>query len=237
MSDPKPQGDSFAALFEATRPSASRARSKGVGDELDVVVAQIGKDAVFVDLDEKEQGFIESKDLTSESGELTVKVGSRLRARVAEVGGRPGATRLVPLVVRDMATGAVASVAPAAGASIAVGARIKGNVVEVERYGIFVQWGPATPRPQRGLVPTTELGVPRNADLHKLYPKGAEIEAKVVAIDERGRIRLSVTALADDDERKAYETFTKGGDPKKPLPTRSFGTLGDLLAKASQKKK
>src|SRR5689334_339905 len=103
MSSRESFGESFAALFEgdASRTPVRRAIASGL--ELDVVVVQIGCDAVFVGLDGKQEGFIEAKDLISKAGELTVKPGSRVIARVVEVGGRPGAVRFVPVYVRSSA--------------------------------------------------------------------------------------------------------------------------------------
>src|SRR6266851_5067766 len=104
MMPKEPKGESFAALFEGdANRTTPRRRSLGIGEELDVVVVQIGRDAVFVELDGKQEGFIEAKDLTSKAGELTVKVGSRITARVVETGGRPGAVRLIPVFVRPPA--------------------------------------------------------------------------------------------------------------------------------------
>src|ERR671925_90642 len=90
----KPKGESFAALFESEAGRTPKRRSLGVGQELDVVVV----------LDGKQEGFIEAKDLTNKDGDLTVKVGSRITARVVETGGRPGAVRLVPVYVRPPAS-------------------------------------------------------------------------------------------------------------------------------------
>lgn len=244
--------ESFASLFEAgPRVAAVRVRVH-VGAELDVTVVQIGKDAVFVGLDEKREGFIEAADLLSKEGELTVKVGSRLRARVIELEGRPGAVRLAPLFLtaprgegRDEARaeepspGTLAS--PSRGA-VAVGATVRGTVAGVERFGVFVQLaapsaGPAPSgsskghgRGVRGLVPVVELGVPRGSDLHKMFPVGTELSAKVIAVDEQGRIRLSVIALAADEERRSFEEEKAKLNPAGGRE-RSFGTLGDLLAK------
>src|SRR5215475_15445243 len=100
----KPKGESFAALFEGDAGRTPRRRSFGVGEELDVVVVQVGRDAVFVELDGKQEGFIEAKDLMNKEGELTVKIGSRITSRVVETGGRPGAVRLVPVYVRPPAS-------------------------------------------------------------------------------------------------------------------------------------
>jgi small subunit ribosomal protein S1 len=235
------KGESFAALFEAEAGKATpHRRSFNIGEELDVVVVQIGRDAVFVGLDGKQEGFIESKDLTSKEGNLTVKIGSRITARVVEIGGRLGAVRLAPVYVRPPAAeepDAVPEAAVSVGSgTLAVGASIKGTVALVERYGVFVQMTQGSPgkRGVRGLVPTAELGVPRGADLHKMFPLGTELEAKIIAIDERNRIKLSVVALNADVERRDYEAHRTKGQGKSETGSPRFGTLGDLF---SQKKR
>jgi small subunit ribosomal protein S1 len=235
------KGESFAALFEADAGKATpHRRSFNIGEELDVVVVQIGRDAVFVGLDGKQEGFIESKDLSTKEGNLTVKVGSRITARVVEIGGRLGAVRLAPVYVRPPAA-EEPDAAPEMAVSVdsgalAVGAGVKGTVALVERYGVFLQItaGGAGKRGVRGLVPTAELGVPRGADLHKLFPLGTELEAKIVAIDERNRIKLSVVALNADVERRDYEAHRTKGQGKGETTSPRFGTLGDLF---SQKKR
>jgi small subunit ribosomal protein S1 len=240
MSEQQPKGESFAALFEGAVSHAPRRHSFAPGEEMDVVVVQIGRDAVFVELDGKQEGFIEAKDLSNKAGELTVKIGSRVRARVVEVGGRPGAVRLLPVLVRppvaEEADAEPVMVEGAAGSTIMVGATVRGSVVGIERYGVFLQLGASgaagTKRPPRGLVPVAELGFPRGADLHKLLPLGTELDAKVTAIDERSRIRLSVVALRADTERREFEAFEQkskiGGGTER---AKGFGTLGDLLTR------
>jgi small subunit ribosomal protein S1 len=201
---------------------------------------QIGRDAVFVGLDGKQEGFVESKDLSTKEGNLTVKVGSRITARVVEIGGRLGAVRLAPVYVRPPAAeepDAAPELAVTVGSgALAVGAGVKGTVALVERYGVFLQItaGGAGKRGVRGLIPTAELGVPRGADLHKLFPVGTELEAKIVAIDERNRIKLSVVALNADVERRDYEAHRTKGQGKGETTSPRFGTLGDLF---SQKKR
>ncbi len=210
---------------------------------MDVTVVQIGRDAVFVELDGKQEGFIEAKDLSGKAGELSVKVGSRITAKVAEVGGRPGAVRLVPLVVRSPEIGEPGAepadqlgvVETPEGNTIVVGSTVRGTVSLIERYGVFVDLGGGAKRAPgkrslRGLVPTAELGLPRGADLHRALPVGTELEAKVIAIDERNRIKLSVVALRADAERRDFEAFDKGRGAG-VVANRGLGTLGDLLIK------
>ena len=239
----EPKGESFAALFEKDAGKSTVVRqSFKIGEELDVVVVQIGRDAVFVGLDGKQEGFIESKDVSTKEGTLTVKIGSRIKARVAEIGGRLGAVRLAPVFVRppaaeeDAGTPEIAT-SLGAGGALAVGNRVKGTVALVERYGVFLQLPQAAGskgRGMRGLIPVSELGVPRGADLHKMFPVGTELEALIVAIDERSRIKLSVTALSVEGERRDYEEHRTKSQKKTDGTPQRFGTLGDLF---SQKKR
>src|SRR5678815_5388180 len=129
----EPKRESFAALFEGEAARTPLRRSLKVGEELDVVVVQIGRDAVFVELDGKQEGFIESKDLTNKGGELTAKMGSRITARIVEMGGRTGAVRLTPVLVRPPASEELdAQPMPVEGAAasgaVTVGAKVHGTV-------------------------------------------------------------------------------------------------------------
>jgi small subunit ribosomal protein S1 len=83
-------------------------------------------------------------------------------------------------------------------------------------------------------VPISELGTPRGADLRKAFALGAKLKAMVIGLEE-GKMRLSVTAMKDDEERKEFEGF-KGKAPAADAPaTSGFGTLGDLLKKRGKK--
>jgi small subunit ribosomal protein S1 len=81
-------------------------------------------------------------------------------------------------------------------------------------------------------VPTSELGTPRGADLRKAFALGTKLKAMIIGLEE-GKMRLSLTALKDDEERKEFEGF-KGKEPQGPA-TSGFGTLGDLLKKRPTK--
>jgi len=91
-SDP-PSGESFAALFEQ-QSTPQRSRSFKVGQKLDVLVVQVGRDAVFVELDGKRQGFLEADELRDEQGEITIKAGERITAHVLEANDAQGMFRL-----------------------------------------------------------------------------------------------------------------------------------------------
>jgi small subunit ribosomal protein S1 len=239
-----PEGESFASLFDASRrDTGRRGPPVVVGEKREVTIIKVGRDAVFVSLDGKHEGFIERAAFGDGAADL--REGTRVLARVVDDGrGRDGAPKLVPLVVRGAEGEAEATaVAPteASGPVVAEGLRVKGAVTRVERYGVFVQIAGTQGRSGRGLVPVSELGAPRGADLNKLFPPGTQLEAKVVRIDEDGKVRLSVIALRDDEEQAAFREHKKSADGArgeragaKPAP-RSFGTLGDLLAQHRRK--
>ena len=239
MPDEK-EGGSFADLFaESMKKAPKRARLQP-GERLEVTVSKIGKESVFVELDDKQEGFIERVDLTNADGELTVSEGSRIVAKIVEVGCKAGAVRLAPLAVKSSDDeNALVQAAPQSNEPVLVaGMKVKGHVARVERYGVFVQIVGTQGRKGRGLIPAVETGAPRGADLHKLFPVGQELEAKILAVDEEGKIRLSVTALARDEERGAFEAFAKKDKPEEGKGNpRSLGTFGDLLAKKGIGKK
>lgn len=232
--------DSFAALFGAQQAEPHRADVR-LGDRVDVVVTKVGKDAIFVALDGKQEGYIERVDLTTKEGKLTVEEGSKIVAKVVERGGKAGAVRLEPLVVRRGGEDATAEAAPTqTGPVLEVGLKVKGAVTRVERYGVFVQITGSQGKRGRGLLPAQESGLPRGADLYKAFPIGAEVECKITKIEEDGKIRLSVTELRRDEERKDFESFKDAGDApterkkadERPRAPRSLGTFGDLFAKS-----
>jgi small subunit ribosomal protein S1 len=104
-----------------------------------------------------------------------------------------------------------------------VGAIIQGTVERIEAYGIFVQVEGTKGRAGRGLVPNVELGVPRGTDIRKTFPEGSKVTAKILETGE-GKLRLSVKAAKDAEERADYEAARgKQGAPK------SLGTFADLL--------
>jgi small subunit ribosomal protein S1 len=232
MSSDRPE-ESFAALFEQTSQGVPRRRAPRVGETLSVLVVQVGRDAVFVELDGRRQGFIESTDLRAPDGTIKATVGDTLRARVVEVDPEHG-VRLSPTIEAAVAAGASVSVGPShepAAVTVALGQVVTGNVERVESYGLFVQIEGTKGRAGRGLLPTVELGVARGTDLRKAFPIGTKLKAKVLEIGE-GKMRLSLRALKDDEERAQFDGFRE--QEKKAPVAQGFGTLGDLKIRRSK---
>jgi small subunit ribosomal protein S1 len=246
--------ESFASLFEQSAGARGRLRRYHTGETVEVTIVAVAREAVFADLGGKQEGMFERNALSDAEGQVRVEVGSRVSAVVDSVDGATGQVRLRPVVVRNP-EGDEVSVAPAQGASSAVvveGARIKGTVTGVERYGVFVQIAGTQGRSGRGLVPTPETGTPRGSDLKKHFALGQEVEAKILSVDAEGKIRLSIAALGADDERGLFEAYkakgtdgqaaaaergaaepTAGRKEKEKPVLRGFGTLADLLPKGA----
>jgi small subunit ribosomal protein S1 len=214
--DPPKGGESFAALFEK-EARAPRVRQPRVGDVLEAKVVQIGKETVFVELDGKRQAYLEAAELRAPDGTTSIAVGDVLRARVVEIEPDTGNVRL-----GDVATDV----------RLSVGAVVTGAVSRIEAFGVFLQIDGTSGRDGRGLIPLAELGVPRGTDLRKKFPEGTKLTAKVLDL-AGGKMRLSLRAMKDDEERKQFEGFKKEAAP---APGK-MGTLGDLLMKASTKKR
>jgi small subunit ribosomal protein S1 len=106
---------------------------------------------------------------------------------------------------------------------LVVGAVVRGTVDRVEPYGVFLQVDGTQGRAGRGLIPNKELGTSRGADVRKLFPVGTTLTAKVLETGE-GKLRLSIRAIAADEERAAFDDYRA-----QAAATGKLGTLGDLL--------
>ncbi len=230
MNGDRPE-ESFAALFEKADPrTAAPRRGARAGEVLEGTVVQVGREAVFLELEGKRQAFVEAIDLRSPEGTVQAKVGDRLRVRVVSVDAQSG-IRVVPTRESAVAAGVSISLGSAAepdAVKVAVGQVVATAVERVENYGIFLQIEGTKGKSGRGLAPLAELGVPRGADLRKAFPLGTKMKAKVVDLSE-GKMRLSVRALKDDEERAEFEGYRE--KEKVVSVPQGFGTLGDLLKK------
>jgi small subunit ribosomal protein S1 len=108
--------------------------------------------------------------------------------------------------------------------AIAPGARLTGKVERHEKFGVFVFLAPGVV----GLVPTSETGLAREADLQKAFPPGSDITVVVLGVEEGGRrIRLSVKAVADAQEAAEVRDYTAR---EQAAQSQSFGgALADQL--------
>jgi ribosomal protein S1 len=98
-----------------------------------------------------------------------------------------------------------------------------GKVDRHESFGVFVFLAPG----RVGLVPLSETGVAREADLKSAFPLGSDVEVMVLEVDPQvRRIRLSrkaVVAAQDSQELREYAAR------EDVAPREGFGSLADKL--------
>jgi small subunit ribosomal protein S1 len=108
----------------------------------------------------------------------------------------------------------------------APGTIVTGKVERHERFGVFVFLSPG----RTGLIPLSETGLDRDADLVKAFPLGSEVEVVVLEADASGRrIRLSKKAVAQQREQAELREYA---DKEDAAPRTSLGSLADTLRDA-----
>ena len=101
---------------------------------------------------------------------------------------------------------------------------IEGTVDNVKPYGVFVRIN----GPEQGLdgmIPVSETDTPEGSDLGVQFPVGKNVKAKVVRVDERGRIRLSVRALTG-----GAQVVAASQEP--PPAGKRYGIMADAFKRA-----
>jgi len=107
------------------------------------------------------------------------------------------------------------------------GARVKGKVERHEKFGVFVFLSPG----RTGLIPSSETGVAKEADIARAFPIGADIDVIVLEVDQAARrIRLSAKAVAEAHEAEELREYeARAADAS---PAQGFGSLADKLRNA-----
>jgi small subunit ribosomal protein S1 len=106
---------------------------------------------------------------------------------------------------------------------LVAGARLRGKVERHEKFGVFVFLAPG----RTGLIPVSETGVEKEADMARAFPIGADVDVVVLEVEPSGRrIRLSAKAVRDAHEAEELREYTERADT---APTEGFGSLADKL--------
>jgi small subunit ribosomal protein S1 len=101
-----------------------------------------------------------------------------------------------------------------------------GRVTRLAEFGAFVELEPGV----TGLIPLSETGVAKQADIARAFPIGADVEVIVLEVDPAGRrIRLSAKAVLDAKEAEEVREYTERADR---APAEGFGSLADKLRDA-----
>jgi small subunit ribosomal protein S1 len=113
-------------------------------------------------------------------------------------------------------------------AKVEPGSVVKGIVRSVVAYGAFV----AIPSADdiEGLVHMTEASHDRNAKLYDIFKVGAEIDIKILKVDDKGKLWLSHKAATPDPWEEAKRTFGAGTRHKgKVMRMQPFGAFVELV--------
>jgi small subunit ribosomal protein S1 len=109
---------------------------------------------------------------------------------------------------------------------LAPGTIVTGKVERHERFGVFVFLSPG----RTGLMPFSETGLDRDADMAKAFPIGSPLEVAVLEADASGRrIRLSRKAVAQQREQAELREYAARPDA---TPATPLGSLADKLRDA-----
>jgi small subunit ribosomal protein S1 len=122
-----------------------------------------------------------------------------------------------------IAEGSARATGPSAGggAALGPGARVKGKVERIEKFGVFVFLSPG----RTGLIPNSETGVAKESDIARTFPIGGDVEVVVLEVDPSGRrIRLSAKAVRTRRTPTNCASTPNGRRPHRPrdsarLPT------------------
>jgi small subunit ribosomal protein S1 len=215
------RGGVAGAELEARRQDQQREILERLvpGAEVEGTVHSTNRHGAVIDLGGIE-GFVHVSELAHHrigSVEEAVSVGDPVRARVLAVEESPKGVR-VRLSVKALVD------APPRPAAPAPDEVLTGVVTRHSTFGIFVE----TPTGE-GLVPARDLGLAPGADHRRAYPVGREVQVVVTHRDaQSGRLRFSVSGVADVEERRNYREFAAAGRPA-TRTSGAMGSLGELL--------
>ena len=226
------------ALLEEERAAKAKATREKLapGAILDGVVTSVQDYGAFVDLGGVE-GLVHVSELSwdrvSKPQDL-LKSGDAVQVQVLKIEEDPKKGERIALSVRALTPKPEPKAAPAAPPRAApppppkAGDVVEATVDKIESFGVFVRFAGG-----RGLVPASETGTPRGADLRKAFKVGDGFPALVLEIDERNRIRLSKTGAEEAAERREAAEYMRSAPRGSG---KGFGTLGDLLREKLSKK-
>ncbi len=81
---------------------------------------------------------------------------------------------------------------------VSVGDIVEGKVMSIMPFGAFIEWD----KKQSGLVHISEVSSEYVKDINAHLQKGQTVRAKVIKIDEKGKISLSIKQAAPQERRE-----------------------------------
>jgi small subunit ribosomal protein S1 len=196
MSDERPKGapdEDFAAMFAAAEKSAPRGRQtkRAVGDRVRGRIVSVGHEVTVVELEGGGEGTLETLELRDDAGQLTVKEGETVEARVVSLGEKAGFVWLR----RGANRGGDAREGLAE--ALATGLPVEGLVTGVNKGGLEV-----TVAGMRAFCPVSQLELRPVADPAAYVGRKLEFRVTRFEDDRRGpNVVVSRRALLEEENQ------------------------------------
>jgi small subunit ribosomal protein S1 len=182
---------SFAELFEKTRMQKDFLKP---GQKIEAVIVKITKDWIFLDLGGKSEGYLDRKELTDESGNLSVKEGDSITAYflsskhneklfTTRIGAGDSARTYIEEVWRNAIP-------------------IEGIVEKEIKGGFEIKLAGG----MRGFCPYSQIDLQRTENAKDYI--GRRLSFRITEYGERGRnIILSARAILEEQKKKEEEAL------------------------------
>jgi small subunit ribosomal protein S1 len=214
---------SLLAEFEG-REKRSERPVAGVGDQVRGRVARIGQESILVEIaGGAVEGMIDLDQLRDSEGNLTVKVGDEIEARVVETMGKQGSV----VLRRAMARGPEAKAELSQAAQL--GLSVEGTVTAVNKGGVEVLVAGV-----RGFCPISQLEARHVADASAYIGHKFQFKVTRYDVDRRGaNLLVSRRALLEEEARasaaKVRDKLVVGAVlPGVVATIKDFGAFVDL---------
>lgn len=102
---------------------------------------------------------------------------------------------------------------------------VKGVVERTANFGAFVEIAPGL----TGLLPTSNMSLPRNASASRVYHPGKEVSVQIVSVDSRRRrVSLGLEGSGTEGSKADFDSFRERQQGEEP----AFNALAEALKKA-----
>lgn len=191
----KEKEQDFASLLAEFEQRDGARRLPAVGDTVRGRVAQIGRESAVVDLGGGSEGLIDLDQLRDGDGNLTVKVGDEVEARVTETMDKKGCV----VLRRSMARGSEAKAELLQAAEL--GLAVEGTVTGVNKGGVEVMVAGV-----RGFCPISQLDIRHVVDANEFIGRKYSFRITRYENDRRGaNLVVSRRALLEEEARGRAE--------------------------------
>ena len=221
-------GRKFVVSRRALQEAEQRVRAEEIRRSLavDAVVtgriASVREFGAFVELGGGVQGLLHVSEMgwsRVNDPSAMFKAGDEITVKVLRIESKNGEDKIA-LGLKQLTDDPWAAVAQ----KYPLGTVVRGRVTRLAEFGAFVELEPGV----TGLLPISETGARKGADIKKTLPVGTVVDVIVLEIDAAGRrIRLSIKAIQDAVEDADVRDYAARTDAA--AKDSSFGSLADKL--------